>query len=133
MITRQQAIKLRELIEKAAASLSDEDALEGVILFPHWSYDYFDYEVGDRVSYAGTLYKCLTKHTSQNSWTPDASPSLWVRVDDPAIEWPEWIQPLGATDAYPMGAKVSHNEKHWVSDLDANIWEPGVYGWTEWN
>ena len=36
-----------------------------------------------------------------------------------------------STDAYPKGAKVSHNGKHWISDLDANVWEPGVYGWTE--
>ena len=49
----------------------------------------------------------------------------------PAEEWPEWSQPLGAHDAYSKGAKVSHNGKHWISDLDANVWEPGQYGWTE--
>lgn len=130
MITRTKAYSLRRLIEKSSASLTDEEALTGVELFPHWS-DSADYAVGDRVSYNGTLYKCLTAHTSQESWTPDNSPSLWVRVDDPSIEWPEWIQPVGSTDAYPLGAKVSHNEKHWVSDYDNNVWEPGVYGWTE--
>lgn len=130
MITRAKAYQLRRLIEKSSASLSDEEALTGVELFPHWS-DSADYVVGDRVSYEGTLYKCLTAHTSQESWTPDASPSLWVRVDDPSIEWPEWVQPVGSTDAYPQGAKVSHNNKHWISDVDGNVWEPSVYGWTE--
>ena len=38
---------------------------------------------------------------------------------------------LGAHDAYEQGAKVSHNGKHWISDVAANVWEPGVYGWTE--
>lgn len=42
-----------------------------------------------------------------------------------------WIQPTGATDAYPAGAKVSHNSKHWISDVDNNVWEPGVFGWSE--
>ena len=130
MITRAKAYLLRRLIEKSSASLTDDEALTGVELFPHWS-DSADYVVGDRVSYNGTLYKCLTAHTSQESWTPDASPSLWVRVDDPSIKYPEWIQPVGSTDAYPKGAKVSHNDKHWVSDVDDNVWEPSVYGWTE--
>lgn len=121
---------LRPLIEKAAVSLTDEDALQCVELFPHWQTDN-EYMVNDRTSYDGVLYKCLTAHTSQSSWTPDVSPSLWVRVDDPGEEWPEWVQPLGSTDAYPLGAKVSHNDKHWISDYDANIWEPGVFGWSE--
>lgn len=129
-MTREKAILLRRLIEKVAAFLSDEEALEGVELFPHWS-DSKEYAVDDRVSYEGVLYKCLTAHTSQESWTPDVSPSLWVRIDDPSIEWPEWVQPMGSTDAYAKGAKVSHNEKHWISDYDSNIWEPGVFGWTE--
>lgn len=130
MITRAKAYLLRRLIEKSSASLTDEEALTGVELFPHWS-DSADYVVGDRVSYDGTLYKCLTAHTSQSTWTPPDSPSLWVRVDDPSIEWPEWVQPVGSTDAYAMGAKVSHNEKHWISDVDGNVWEPGVAMWTE--
>ena len=122
--------KLRDLIVKAAASLSDTDALSGIELFDPWAAD-TSYEVGDRVRYEGQLYKCLTAHTSQAQWTPPDAPSLWVRVDDPSQEWPEWVQPLGSTDAYPMGAKVSHNSKHWISDIDANVYEPGVYGWTE--
>ena len=131
MISRFHLEKLRSLIIKSSASLSDTDALEAVELFAVWSGDSVDYAVGDRASYNDTLYKCLTAHTSQSTWTPDVSPSLWVRVDDPSVEWPEWVQPVGATDAYPMGAKVSHNDKHWISNVDANVWEPGVYGWTE--
>lgn len=122
--------KLRQLIIKASASLSDTDALQAVELFAEWATD-TDYAVDERIRYESTLYKCLTAHTSQSTWTPDVSPSLWVRVDDPSIEWPEWIQPVGSTDAYAKGAKVSHLGKHWISDVDANVWEPSVYGWTE--
>ena len=100
-------------------------------MFPEWDSGSHTYAVGDRVQYNELLYRCLTAHTSQDSWKPDVAPSLWVRIDDPAIEWPEWRQPTGSTDAYPKGAKVSHNGKHWISNVDANVWEPGVYGWTE--
>ena len=104
MITREHARHLRALIEKISASLTDEEALTGIELFPHWS-DEAEYEVDDRVQYEGLLYKCLTAHTSQTQWTPSDSPSLWVRIDDPQEEFPEWRQPLGSTDAYPTGAK----------------------------
>lgn len=130
MTAKERARLLRPLIEKAAMSLTDKEALAGVELFPRWAEDK-EYAVDDRVSFDGVLYKCLIAHISQISWTPNVSPSLWVRVDNPAEEWPEWIQPVGATDAYAKGAKVSHNEKHWISDIDGNVWEPGVYGWSE--
>ena len=100
-------------------------------LFSPWAYP-VNYTVGQIRRYTdGKLYKCLQAHTSQADWTPDTAVSLWVSISDPAEEWPEWSQPLGAHDAYSKGAKVSHNGKHWISDLDANVWEPGQYGWTE--
>ena len=129
MITIEKARKLRQLIERMAAELPDTDALEAQELFPKWSIKH--YTVDDRVRYGETLYKCLTEHDAQEDWTPDTAPSLWVRVDDPTVEFPEWIQPAGSTDVYNQGAKVSHNEKHWTSDIDGNVWEPGIYGWTE--
>lgn len=46
-------------------------------------------------------------------------------------EYPEWIQPVGAQDAYAQGAQVSHNNSHWISMVDNNVWEPGVYGWEQ--
>ena len=125
------ARRLRPYIVKASKSLSDTDALEAVELFPRWDGDNHDYAADDRVSYNGILYKCLTAHTSQSAWIPDVSPSLWVRVDDPSIEYPDWIQPVGSADAYHLGAKVSHIGKHWISDVDNNVWEPSVYGWSE--
>ena len=129
MISKAKARQLRRKIEQASISLPDADAIEAVELFPRWN-DSAEYHVYDRVSYNGILYKCLQDHTAQASWTPDVSPSLWVRVDDPGEEWPEWRQPTGSTDAYAKGAKVSHNGKHWISDDDGNVWEPPTM-WTE--
>ena len=127
-MTRAKAKQLRKLIEHLAITLDDETALTGVELFPMWGID-IDYAVGDRVQHSGTLYKCVQAHTSQADWTPDSTPALWVVVT--VEEWPEWVQPTGAQDAYAKDAKVTHNGERWISNVDANVWEPGVYGWTK--
>lgn len=114
-----------------SGSIDDVTASEHADLFTPWAYP-VNYSVGQIRRYTdGKLYRCLQAHTSQADWTPDAAVSLWVSISDPSEEWPEWSQPLGAHDAYPAGAKVSHNGKHWTSDIASNVWEPGVYGWTE--
>ena len=127
-MTRGKAKQLRALIESLAITLDDATALAGIELFPVWATD-TAYAVGDRVQYNGVLYKCIQAHTSQADWMPDATPALWVIVS--VEEWPEWIQPTGAHDVYDKDAKVSHNGKHWKSTMDANVYEPGVYGWEE--
>ena len=105
-------------------------ASEHTELFSPWAYPAV-YKTGNIRKYGGKLFRCLQNHTSQETWTPEDSPSLWVAISDPAEEWPEWSQPVGSTDAYAKGSKVSHNGKHWTSDVDANVWEPGVANWTE--
>lgn len=128
-MNRGKARKLREVIEQASASLPDETALEGVELFPIWEPGRFC-SAGERLRYHGALYRVLQDHTAQADWTPDAAPSLYVRVAAPGTI-PEWVQPLGAEDAYKKGDQVRHAEKIWTSDIDGNVWEPGVYGWAE--
>lgn len=127
----ERAVQLRPLIEKAAQTgLDDADALQGVELFPHWSATGV-YAVGDRVQYKGILYRCLTEHTAQEAWNPVDAASLWAKVliPDPDVI-PEWEQPE-STNPYMKGNKVTHNGKTWISDIDYNTWEPGVYGWSE--
>lgn len=132
MPSKEHAKKLRQHIEKGSAALTDEEALEAVELFPAWEPEH-DYTKGNRVRWQGLLYRLIPEtHHSQSDWPPDLTPAVWARVDDPAEEWPEWRQPLGSEDAYPPGAKVSHNDKHWINALEIpNTWEPGVYGWNE--
>ena len=125
-MTRAKAKQLRQLIEQLAVTLDDETALTGVELFPMWEIGRA-YAAGDRVQHVGTLYKCVQAHTSQADWTPDATPALWVVVS--IDEYPEWVQPTGAHDAYNTGDKVSYNGKHYVCTVDANVYAPDVYGW----
>lgn len=127
----EEARKARKAMVAAQTYVPDDVARENMILFDPWVAEGKGYKKNDRVRHNDQLWRCLTDHTSQSSWEPGKAPSLWVLTDDPAEEWPEWRQPQGAHDAYAMGAKVSHNGKHWVSNTDNNVWEPGVSGWDE--
>lgn len=113
-------------IHMATSYLDDTQAESVTILFPLWESG-VAYLVGDRVQHGGLLYRCVQAHTSQDDWAPPQVPALWVRTS--TEEWPEWIQPTGAHDAYNTGDKVSHNGSHWICTIDANVYEPGVYGW----
>ena len=125
-MTRAKAKQLRQLIEQLAVTLDDETALTGVELFPAWVVGKA-YAVNDRTQYNGTLYKCIQAHTSQSDWMPSATPALWKTVS--VDEYPEWVQPTGAHDAYNIGDKVTYNGQHYVCTSNANVYAPDVYGW----
>lgn len=119
----------------ASILLTDDQAYHARYLFPDWNPNGVRYTKDiSKVQYNGELWKCLDTHDSQLSWNPEDADSLWVRIDNPAEEWPEWRQPTGSTDAYSKDDKVSHDGKHWISNVDGmntNTWEPGVFGWDE--
>ena len=124
--------RLRALIVKASASLSDEDALEAVELFAVWAAD-TEYTVDQRVRHGDKLYRCVQSHTSQSGWEPDKTPALWTEVAKPG-EIPVWKQPTGAQDAYNKGDKVHYPDADspvYVSTIDNNVWSPDAYpqGW----
>ena len=126
------AYKLRPYIEKAAISLTDEDALEAVQLFPSWN-PTATYAVGDRVRYDNVLYRCLQAHTAQEVWTPTDAPSLWAKVLIPdATVIPEWEQPE-STNPYKKGDRVMFKSKIYESTMDGNVWSPEGYpaAWKE--
>ena len=76
---RSELFKIREIIEKASASLEDTDALDAVELFPLWAVG-IAYSAGERVQYDGKLYKVVQAHTSQADWTPPLVPALFTEV-----------------------------------------------------
>lgn len=133
-MTREHAYKLRDLLHKASASLSDEDALEAAELFAVWAAG-TAYVVDQRLRYGGKLYRCVQGHTSQEGWEPDKTPALWTEVALPG-EIPVWKQPTGAQDAYNKGDKVWFPAKDttvYESLIDANVYSPEAYpaGWKE--
>ena len=127
---------LVELLKAGRTVISDEKALQSIEVFPHWEsvigkeLTQEDVEQGhDRYQHNGTLYRLVQPHTPQENWPPDQTRALWTEIS--LEEWPLWRQPTGAQDAYRKGAQVTWQDRHWISDVDANTWEPGAYGWTE--
>lgn len=119
------------LAKMQAQDLDDEAAQKVKNLFPEWDGNGTEYAAGQRVIYGGVLYSVIQEHTSQADWDPEAAASLFRKLGDPEAEIREWIQPTGAHDAYNTGDQVTHGGKTYESIVDANVWEPGVYGWKE--
>lgn len=127
-MTRKEARELVNALVTMRGSATDEMALGATAVYPEWRSG-VDYTTGERVQHDDVLYKVLQGHTSQEEWTPDAAPSLFAKVLIPG-GIPAWEQP-DSTNTYMKGDKVTHNGKTWVSDIDYNSYEPGVYGWSE--
>lgn len=50
---------------------------------------------------------------------------------EPTEEWPDYVQPTGAHDAYRVGDKITWGGKRWTCKMDGCVWDPGAYpaGW----
>ena len=50
---------------------------------------------------------------------------------EPVEEYPEYVQPTGAHDAYHIGDKITYNGKHYECIFDNCVWTPDAYpqGW----
>lgn len=122
------AMELRAIIEEAMSKEDDSVVLETPQLLPEWKAG-IAYTTGKKIQYGGIVWKVLQDHTSQDGWEPGVAPSLFaeVLIPDPDVI-PEWKQP-DSTNPYMTGDKVTHNGSTWVSNIDNNVWEPGVYGW----
>lgn len=109
-------------------TLTDEEALQVKSLYKNWEVG-VSYDVNYKVMFNDVLYKVLQAHTSQADWSPKNAVSLYAPVlVGEADEVLEWIQP-DSTNPYMTGDKVIHNGVIYISTVDNNVWEPGVYGW----
>lgn len=128
--------QLRRALELFAQTITDESTMMEIAdVYPVWVVGK-SYNAGHVVRYGlnadneTQLYSVLQQHVSQDNWKPDATPSIYKAVGFAPSGIPIWTQPLGASDAYQNGDIVQHNDLLWISDVDGNVWEPGVYGWT---
>ena len=126
----QTAKRYRKMIEKAAISLPDDDAITAPEMFRKWEPG-IGVTVDERICYGQKLYRVVQAHTTQEGWEPDITPALFTEIAKPG-EIPVWKQPTGVQDAYMTGDKVHYPAKTdpvYISTVDNNVWEPGVYGW----
>lgn len=129
----------------AVPSLYDAFGLNdsGVPLWAQPSGAHDAYNIGDVVDYNGTLYKSTI---NGNVWAPDVYPAGWELVESTSpepepgggenpepTEYPEFVQPTGAHDAYNTGDRVTYNGKVYESTMNGNVYSPDAYpaGWKE--
>lgn len=117
---------VKKVLSTTTEELSDEDALDVAALYPTWSSKIGEMvSAGERLWYDGKLYKVLQPHTVQEDWTPDTSTSLFVEIS--IEEWPDYVQPAGAQDAYNTGDRMTFNEHHYICKMDNCVWSPADY------
>lgn len=87
-------------------------------------------------SYAGVrqqldaLFAKQADLAKEVAWIKDEIASLQGGTVDPAPEpdeWPEYVQPTGAHDAYKMGDRVSYKGNHYICKMAGCVWAPDVY------
>jgi len=117
-------------VDAVIDELPDAEVEELTYVYPAWSGEGIGVVLDQKVRHNGILYRVVQPHTTQPDWPPDATPALFTRYRDPAAAPEPWVQPTGAQDTYSAGTRVTHAGQTWVSDVDNNSWEPGVYGWT---
>ena len=119
----QEAKEIRKAIDTFAENQTDETLLNNKTAFELWRSG-IAAEKDKIYRFGDDLYRCIQPHTTQDDWTPDKVPALFVKIS--LEEYPQWVQPTGAHDAYNKGDKVSDEEKHWISEIDGNVWKPGT-------
>lgn len=136
MTREMKARSLRRAVQLWAMSMTDESAMMEVAgIYPAYRLN-TGYKAGDIFRHGEDqngdpqLYQVLSAHVSAPQWKPEESPSLYKKIGVTAGGVMIWTQPLGAGDAYMQGDRVSFEGEIWQSDIDANVWQPGVYGWS---
>lgn len=133
----QRAEQFRYALQLFARTLDEDKVLQIATIFDVWNPDGHAYETGEYCIYGVNevgdpqLYVCLQAHTSQADWTPDTASGLFKAVGITEEGYPEWVQPVGASDAYMKGDIVSYEGTLYISLIDNNVWSPVAYpaGW----
>ena len=136
----QAALELRKALQLFLATMDADTQAESMMavasVFPKFEpgkaykakevFSYGENAVGD-----AQLYQVLQDHISAGEWAPDVARSLYKAVGVTEDGYPEWVQPLGASDAYNTGDIVSYNGTLYESTIDGNVWAPDAYpaGW----
>lgn len=129
-MTRDEALRLRAIVEQAAASLPDKEASEGAALFPRLRQDGSLVSAGTRINWGGVIKRAAVDLWDTDTNTPDASPTLW---EDIAYRQGYRIIPATIT----AGAAFAQGECGWWGDvlyrstIASNVWTPDAYpaGW----
>lgn len=127
---RNEALKLRSLIEQAVVSLPDKEASEGATLFPRLKQDGALISAGTRINWNGVVKRAASDLWDTETNNPDNAPTLW---ED--IAYKEGYRFIPET--ITTGTAFAKDECGWWEDvlykslIDANVYTPAAYpaGW----
>lgn len=125
-MTRKEALRLRAIVEQAAASLDDQTASTGTVLFPRLKQDGALVKAGTRINWNGTLKRVAVDLWDTEENTPDNAPTLW---EDIQYRLGYRIIP----DVITVGLAFSKDECGWWGDVlyrsqvDSNVYTPEQY------
>ena len=129
-MTRNEALRLRAIVEQAAASLDDQTASEGAALFPRLKADGSLVSAGTRINWNGVLKQEAVDLWDTTENNPDNAPSLWTD-----IAYREGIrvipETITATQAFALDELGWWQEHVYRSTIAANVYTPDQYaaGW----
>ena len=129
-MTRKEALRLRAIVEQAAASLDDQTASEGAALFPRLKQDGALVKAGTRINWNGQLKRAAVDLWDTGENNPDRAPDLWEDID-----YREGLRIIPKT--ITAGTAFALDECGWWGDtlyrstISANVWTPEQYsaGW----
>ena len=133
---KKRALELRKALEYFVTTLNidtdEEKILEIPSMFPKYKVG-VSYKTKEIFAYGTNsvgdvqLYQVLQDHTSQADWTPNTATSLYKAIGINENGIPNWVQPLGVSDAYMIGDEYMYNGVHYRSTIDNNVWSPDEY------
>lgn len=126
-MTREQAIRIRALVEKASASLDHAEAYEARCLFPAPVWDGRLIAAGTRLQWNGALVCALSDLWATESNAPDQVPALWE-----IIEYHEGFRvllgPISASNPVKPGEMCWENGTLYQNISAApTVYRPGEY------
>ena len=136
----QAALELRKALQYFVSTFDLETESEKILtvasVYPAYEVGK-NYKTKDIIRYGENgvgdpqLYQVLQDHTSAAEWTPNTASSLYKAIGITADGIPEWVQPLGASDAYSIDDVVMYKNQIYKSLIDGNVWAPDAYpqGW----
>lgn len=129
-MTRDEAMRIRAIVEQATASLDDQTASEGATLFPRMKQDGSLIPAGTRINWGGALKRAAVDLWDRAENSPDAAPTLWSDIDyrDGVRIIPETIT---AAQAFVLDELGWWQEHVYRSTIAANVYTPDQYamGW----
>lgn len=129
-MTRKEALRLRAIVEQAAASLLDKEASEGAALFPRLKQDGALVKAGTRINWNGILKRAAVDLWDTEANNPDNAPTLWedIAYRDGFRVIPQTIT---AGTAFALDECGWWGDTLYRSTISANVWTPEQYsaGW----